>query len=221
MTMEEDEGAGGAGMDPTLMAFVGLQETVRQQGAATDERLKQALAKLDGLASRPAGGGGANVAIPQDLENLGHRLDAQTQGLERVGERLSDYVASGRGRIEQNRRLWQVGGGGVGIGIVVGLALLLGLARFLPYGLDTRLAAMVVGEDRWSAAAALMADADFERYVLGYGAREMARRNSARLEPCVEAALASGEAQACTLRVLAPGQYYQQGLERPADDAAP
>ncbi len=155
------------------------------------------------------------------LEQASQRINAQTHNLDAVGITLSNHVASGRLRREQNRRLWQAGGGGVGLGIVVGLGLLLGLARFLPYGLDTRLAAMVVGEGRWSAAAAMMADADFERYVLGYGAREMARRNSAVLKPCVEAALASGEPQACTLRVLAPGQYYQQGLERPADDAAP
>ena len=190
--------------------------------AEIDHGVREALTKLDGLAARLAagpahhGGGGAGAM----LEQASQRINAQTHNLDAVGITLSDYVASGRLRREQNRRLWQVGAAAAGLGLVVGLGLLLGLARFLPYGLDTRLAAMAVGESRWSAAAAMMA-ADFERYVLGYGAEQMARRNSTRLQPCVEAALASGEAQACTLRVLAPGQYYQQGLERPADDAAP
>lgn len=72
--------------------------------------------------------------------------------LEREAQNLAAYTKSAYDRRSQDLRMWIAGG----IGVLAGVLLVLLLPRILPFSADTHVAAIVIGQDRWSAGGTMM-----------------------------------------------------------------
>jgi hypothetical protein len=78
------------------------------------------------------------------------------------------------------------------------------LGRLLPFGLDGRMAATIMGADRWNAGAALMAAQSPEAWSDLESAAALLVPNKAALAACRDAAAKSKKEQRCILVVVAP-----------------
>jgi hypothetical protein len=74
-------------------------------------------------------------------------------------------------------------------------------ARLLPFGIDGRMAATIMGADRWTAGAALMAAQSSEAWRDLESAAELLTPNKAALGACRDAAAKTKKEQHCTLVV--------------------
>jgi hypothetical protein len=71
----------------------------------------------------------------------------------------------------------------------------------LPFGLDTRAAAVTMGTDRWDAGWALMNAADPTRWEKAAAAFSLVTDNQSTLTACWTAANIHGKGQRCTITV--------------------
>jgi hypothetical protein len=78
-------------------------------------------------------------------------------------------------------------------------------ARLLPFGIDGRMAATIMGADRWTAGAALMAAHHPEAWRDLESAAALLRPNIAALAACRDAAAKTKKEQHCSIIVPAPG----------------
>jgi hypothetical protein len=83
--------------------------------------------------------------------------------------------------------------------LVVGLVLSPFLARLWPFGLDGRMAATIMGADRWNAGAALMAAQSPEAWRDLESAAEPLTPNKAALAVCRDTAAKMKKEQHCTV----------------------
>jgi hypothetical protein len=90
------------------------------------------------------------------------------------------------------------------IALVVGLGMSPFLARLLPFGIDGRIAATIMGTDRWSAGAALMAAQSPEAWRDLKAAAELLTPNKPVLAACRDAAVKTRKEQHCTVVMPAP-----------------
>src|SRR5690606_18713836 len=95
--------------------------------------------------------------------------------------------------------MWIAGG----IGLLAGALLVLLLPRILPFAVDTHVAAIVIGQDRWNAGVTMMRAADPEIWRGVVNASQLMRDNAEVIGQCAEAARTAGEAQSCTISVTA------------------
>lgn len=93
--------------------------------------------------------------------------------------------------------MWIAGG----IGLFAGALLMLLLPRILPLSVDTHVAAIVVGQDRWNAGVTLMRTGDPEGWRNMVNSSQLVRDNAEVIGRCAEAASAGGEDQRCTITV--------------------
>ena len=84
------------------------------------------------------------------------KLEQQASDLERISNVLASHNKSALYRKDQDFRMWMM----AGIGGVVGAFLLAVVPRFLPFSVDSRVAALVMGGDRVSAGRAMIQTAD-------------------------------------------------------------
>ncbi len=105
-----------------------------------------------------------------------------------------------RGREQQRTWLLWAGGGA----LLVGLILSPVLAGLLPFGLDGRVAASIMGGNRWDAGAALMQAASPQGWQSITNATELVKANQEALQACSEAAAKARKAQPCTITVAPP-----------------
>lgn len=143
-------------------------------------------------------------AITQASEKLLHEkareFDRMLQGVASERRQLGELICSARKRGEQ--RAWLVL---IGLAALVAGLLLSPLAiGALPFGLDGRVAALIMGEDRWDAGAALMRAGSPETWNELAAATQLARANDVKLGSCREAASKAGKDQRCTITVPAP-----------------
>ena len=87
--------------------------------------------------------------------------------------------------------------------LVIGILLSPFLARLLPLDLDTRVAGIVLHQDRWRAGAQLMALADPDGYRRLQSAADLLRANHLELDKCREAVKETKKSQRCTINVSA------------------
>ena len=152
-------------------------------------------------------------AVVKGLANVAGRLDGVEQLREVVSklelaartliderQRLAGLVGTARQQDEQ--RAWLVTTGFAAL--VVGLLASPYVASTLPFGLDTRVAALVLREDRWDAGMALMRAASPESWNELAAATQLARANSDHLSRCIVAASNAKVDQRCTITVPAP-----------------
>ena len=95
------------------------------------------------------------------------------------------------------------------LGLLLGLLLAPALARTLPVGLQTQVAALVLNDDRWTAGAVLMHaenPSGWQQLAKGWA---LLQANHEVLSACQQAASKTGKEQRCTLRVGVPKQDLQ------------
>lgn len=148
-------------------------------------------------------------ALERRGESLIHTAAQQLEGkgrdLEREAINLAAYTKSAYDRRSQDLRMWFAGG----IGLCVGALLVLLLPGFLPFAADTHVAAMVMGQDRWSAGRTMMRTEDPEGWRGMVAASQLVRDNAEALGQCAEAARTAGADRQCTVTVKAPAQPAQ------------
>lgn len=144
---------------------------------------------------------------------------AQAQAIERIGTGMvHDTVAKlnqairnsaeekgqlariiGMSRERDEQRRWVIGAAVAGL--VAGLALFPLLGSILPDSLSSRMAALTMGDARWSAGNRILAAESYESWRFIRDALVLADNNTEALNACRKQALATGEAQSCTVSV--------------------
>ena len=114
------------------------------------------------------------------LRDTARELDAAAQGMAHERRQLGELVGGARQRQEQ--RAWLATTGLAAV--VAGLLLSPLVAGALPFGLDGRVAALILREDRWDAGAALMRAASPETWNELAAATQLARANDEKLGSC-------------------------------------
>ena len=130
------------------------------------------------------------------------QLERQACDLERISSVLASHNRSAFHRKDQDFRMWMA----AGIGVVVGVFLILLLPRFLPFSADSRVASLVMGQDRISAAYAMINSVDplgVKKLEWGAGFYDA---SGGEISACLEKAKQAGKDQKCTITVPAPAQ---------------
>lgn len=123
------------------------------------------------------------------------RLDRATQETERERARLSGLIGQALTQDRQFRLLCWTGGVAFAVGLLVSPI----LASVLPFGLNARVAALVMHEDRWTAGGALMRAANPAGWDRVVADALLVDENREALDACRAAAVESGKTQRCTL----------------------
>ena len=130
------------------------------------------------------------------------QLERQASDLERISSVLASHNRSAFHRKDQDFRMWMA----AGVGVVVGVFLILLLPRFLPFSADSRVASLVMGQDRISAAYAMINSVDplgVKKLEWGAGFYDA---SGGEISACLEKAKQAGKDQKCTITVPAPAQ---------------
>jgi len=134
------------------------------------------------------------------MREAAQRLDRATQETERERVRLSGLIGQASAQDRQFRMLCWTGG----VAIAVGLLLSPIIASVAPFGLNTRVAALVMREDRWTAGGELMRAADPAGWRRVAVDARLADENRETLDACRAAAVESGKTQRCLVIVGPP-----------------
>lgn len=142
---------------------------------------------------------GANL-----IREATQRLDRAAQEAERERARLSGIIGQAWAQDRQFRLLCWTGGAALAVGLLLSPI----VAGVLPFGLNTRVAALVMREDRWAAGSELLQAANphgWDRFIAD---TQFASDNHETIDACRAAAVRTGKAQRCTV-TLAPNQKSQ------------
>jgi hypothetical protein len=131
------------------------------------------------------------------MREASKKLDRAAQDAERERARLAGLFGTVRTQDRQFRMLCWTGG----IALTVGLILSPIAAGVLPFGLNMRVAALVMQTDRWAAGAALMQAGNPESWRGVIDAANLVKVNRDALTACREAAGRSKTEQRCTITV--------------------
>lgn len=134
------------------------------------------------------------------MREAANQLDQARRESERTTQALARIIGSAR---TQDRQFKWVAATAAVV-LIVGLILSPFLARLLPFGLDGRMAATIMGADRWNAGAALMAAQSPEAWRDVESAAQLLTPNKAVLAACRDTAAKMKKEQHCTLVVPAP-----------------
>jgi hypothetical protein len=150
-----------------------------------------------------------NPALQQELSAERARLvmrepilqfDRARRAAEQTKQELGALVGAVRLRAQQRLTLFIT----AAAALIVGLVLSPLLARLLPFGLDTRVAAVVMGSDRWHAGAGLLAASSPEAWDALERAIPLWQSNQNVIEACQKAALKKHREQLCTISISPP-----------------
>ena len=136
------------------------------------------------------------------IRTAAQQLERQASDLERISSVLASHNRSAFHRKDQDFRMWMA----AGVGVVVGVFLILLLPRFLPFSADSRVASLVMGQDRISAAYAMINSVDplgVKKLEWGAGFYDA---SGGEISACLEMAKQTGKDQKCTITVPAPAQ---------------
>ncbi|MDB5395274.1 MAG: hypothetical protein JWM91_2780 [Rhodospirillales bacterium] len=171
-------------------------------------RIAKALAvvvsQLDGIGKHPAlrltpeqHGQAVVQAGTMLMRQAAQRLDRAVQDAERERARLASLIGTVRTQDRQFQMLcWTAG-----IALAVGLLVSPIVAGVLPFGLNTRVAALVMQDNRWNAGAALMQAGNPDGWRGVIDAANLVRANREALSACREAAARTKTEQRCTITV--------------------
>ena len=134
------------------------------------------------------------------LREAAQKLERASQEVDKERGRLAGLVGVIRGREQQRTWLLWAGGGA----LLAGLILSPILAGWLPFGLDGRVAASIMGGNRWDAGGVLMQAASPQGWQSITNATELVKANQEALQACSEAAAKARKAQPCTITVAPP-----------------
>jgi hypothetical protein len=128
------------------------------------------------------------------------KLDRAAQDAERERQQLAGLIGTVRKQDEQRTwLLWAASGA-----LVVGLLVSPFVAGVLPFGLDSRIAALIMGGDRWDAGTALMQAGSPDGWRGAVDSWNLVRTNEKEISACSEAAAKTKKEQRCMITVPAP-----------------
>ncbi len=133
------------------------------------------------------------------MREAAQKLDRATQDAERERQQLAGLIGTARRQDEQ--RTWLIYTGLAAF--VVALLLSPFLYAALPFGLNGRVAAMVMNTDRWDAGEALMQAGSPDGWQNALNAWNLVRTNQKEIAACSEAAAKTKKDQRCTITVPA------------------
>jgi hypothetical protein len=128
------------------------------------------------------------------------QLDQARQDSERTTQTLAGIIGSARTQDRQFRWVMIT----AAIALAGGLIVAPLLARLLPFGLDSRVAAFIMQADRWNAGSALMRAQSPEAWREYIDAQKLAAANSVALAVCQAAAAKVKKEQRCNVVMPAP-----------------
>ena len=124
-------------------------------------------------------------------------LEGKGRDLEREAINLAGYTKSAYDRRSQDLRMWFAGG----IGLLAGVFLILLLPRFLPFSVDTHVAAIIMGQDRWSTGRTMIQSVSPSDWRALQTGGWLYQNNTEAVDGCISDMEAAGEAQSCTITV--------------------
>jgi hypothetical protein len=129
------------------------------------------------------------------------------------GERLqlSQIVGHAWKQDRQFKLMCWTGGAALAIGLILSPL----VATILPFGLNTRVAALIMREDRWAAGADLMKAGNPARWARLSADAQLVSDNREVLDACRAAAARTGKAQRCTMPVSAPNGAAAESVKAP------
>jgi Family of unknown function (DUF6118) len=127
-----------------------------------------------------------------------NQLDQGRRDSERTTRALAEIIGSARTQDRQFKWVMITAAIALAGGIIVSPF----LARLLPFGIDGRMAATIMGADRWNAGAALMAAQSPEARRDLEAAAALLMSNKAALAACRDAAVKTKKEQHCTVAVV-------------------
>lgn len=134
------------------------------------------------------------------VREAARRLDRATQEAERERARLSGLNGQAWTRDRQVRLLYWIGG----MALAVGLLLSPILASVAPFGLNARVAALVMREDPWTAGGALMRSANPAGWDRLAADAQLVDDNREVIEACRVEAGQTGKTKRCTVTLKPP-----------------
>ena len=144
-----------------------------------------------------AAGAGLVREASQRIDQAAQRLDGATRETDRERARLSDIVGQAMTKRRQFKVLCWTGGAAFGVGLLLTLVIVI----YMPFPLNTRVAALVMREDRWKAGSDLMRAASPSDWSAVVADTQLVVDNRQAVEACRAAAIKAGKAQHCTVMV--------------------
>ena len=129
------------------------------------------------------------------VREAAQRLDHAAQEAERERARLAGVIGQAWAQDRQFRLLCWTGGAAFAVGLVLSPV----VAGLLPFGLNTRVAALVMRNDRWDAGAALMQAANPRGWALFIADTRLASDNRETIDGCRAALARTGKVQRCAI----------------------
>jgi ElaB/YqjD/DUF883 family membrane-anchored ribosome-binding protein len=137
---------------------------------------------------------GANL-----IREVAQKLDRAAQEAERERSRLAAIVGQAQSQDRQFRALcWAAA-----VALALGLVLSPVVSGLLPFGLNTRVAALAMREDRWTAGGDLMRAANPQGWAQLTSDANLISQNREAIDGCRAALVRTGKAQPCSV-TLAP-----------------
>ena len=130
------------------------------------------------------------------------KLERQAGDLERISAVLASHNKQAFHRKDQDFRMWMAGL----VGLFVGMFLILLLPRFLPFSADSRVASMVMGQDRVSAGLAMIHTVDPGLAGKVDWSSQFYQTNVGGIGACFEEARKTRREQKCTITVPVPAR---------------
>ena len=162
----------------------------------------ETILKSPALMMSPEAQGQAIAKSGQNLiRETAQRLDQAVRTVEEERSRLSGIIGQAWAQDRQFKLLCWTGGAALAVGLVLSPL----IASVLPFGLNTRVAALVMRADRWTAGGELMRVANPQGWDRFAADGRLANDNREAINACRAAAARTGETQHCALTLTSPG----------------
>jgi hypothetical protein len=134
------------------------------------------------------------------IQTAVQEFNRQADGLSRSGSHLANQIKGSRERKQQNRNLCAA----IAAGIIIGMLAIVGLSRFLPFNLDTRIASVVMGEDRWNAGFEMIQMGEPAKFEAIVRSTKLTNANEDAIKDCRKDAKETRKDQKCVIVVKGP-----------------
>jgi hypothetical protein len=134
------------------------------------------------------------------IRTAAHEFNIQAESLNQSGTYLANQIKGSRDRSAQNRSLRFA----VTAGIMVGMLTVMGLSRFLPFNLDTRIASVVMGADRLNAGFNLIQISEPVKFEALVRSTTLTNANDDAITKCRKDAKESRKDKKCVIVVKGP-----------------
>lgn len=151
------------------------------------------------LTPEQQGHGIANAGLAVVREAV-QKLNQATQDAERERSRLAGIVGQAFAQDRQFRILCWTAGVAFAVGLIVSPV----IASLLPFGLNTRVAALVMRDDRWTAGGELMRSGNPQAWAHYVADRKLADDNREAIDACRTALARTGKSQRCVVTLPLP-----------------